>query len=259
VATGTRLRPGTVYGTLSDALLTNSGGAVTMNSVGLGTAFVPTITTQYMPVILDPQQQNGAPEIVWVTAHAGGATTATVLRQQEGSALRAHLSGEFWVAGPTPQDYFPWNWTAYTPTWTASTTNPSIGNGSMVGFYTLFGTTCNFQIYILFGSMTNGGLGVWSLTLPPGVTSAANQVQGVPTFLFTTGGSSLLWGAQAVLTSSVTSFSVYAPSSATASNWNAVQNTNSGGAAGLGIPNTGNNYPFITNAYLSINGSFQTA
>lgn len=76
-----------------------------MNSVGLGSAFTPTVANpNYMPVILDPQQQNGAPEIVYVTAHSGSATTATVLRAQESTSTRAHLTGEFWVAGPTALD-----------------------------------------------------------------------------------------------------------------------------------------------------------
>jgi hypothetical protein len=58
-----------------------------------------------MPVILDPQQQFGTPEIVYVTAHTSSATTATVLRAQEGSTLRAHDTGEYWVAGPTALDF----------------------------------------------------------------------------------------------------------------------------------------------------------
>src|SRR4029077_1330615 len=77
-----------------------------MNSAGLGSTFTPAVASpNYMPVVLDPQQQFGTPEIVYVTAHTASATAATVVRAQEGSALRAHSSGEFWVAGPTALDF----------------------------------------------------------------------------------------------------------------------------------------------------------
>jgi hypothetical protein len=77
-----------------------------MNSAGLSSAFTPVVASpNYMPVILDPQQQFGTPEIVYVTVHSGSATTATVVRGQENTAVRAHDTGEFWVVGPTTRDF----------------------------------------------------------------------------------------------------------------------------------------------------------
>jgi hypothetical protein len=75
-----------------------------MNSAGLA-AMLAISGSNYMAVTLDPQSQFGAPEIVHVTNHGSSATTAVVVRGQEGTAIRAHDSGEFWVAAPTVNDY----------------------------------------------------------------------------------------------------------------------------------------------------------
>lgn len=68
-------------------------------------------------------------------------------------------------------------WTAYTPSWTATTTNPSIGNGSIAGRYQLVGKTCIAKFEVVAGTTTNFGSGSWSFSLPftvasPGGTSA---------------------------------------------------------------------------------------
>ena len=57
-------------------------------------------------------------------------------------------------------------WTAYTPTWSAPTTNPSIGNGTLVGRYTQIGKTCILIIGLTMGSTTTYGSGNWSFSLP---------------------------------------------------------------------------------------------
>ncbi|MGW1160354.1 hypothetical protein ACWD48_19480 [Streptomyces sp. NPDC002519] len=57
-------------------------------------------------------------------------------------------------------------WTSYTPTWTASTTNPSVGNGTLIGRYQLFGKTCHLQINLVTGSTTTYGSGTYTFALP---------------------------------------------------------------------------------------------
>lgn len=57
-------------------------------------------------------------------------------------------------------------WQSYTPTWTADTTNPSIGNGTLVGRYTQIGKTCILIIGLTMGSTTTYGSGNWSFSLP---------------------------------------------------------------------------------------------
>lgn len=59
-------------------------------------------------------------------------------------------------------------WTAYTPTWTASTTNPAIGNGSISGRYRVApsGNLVFFTFRIAAGATTTFGTGFWSVGLP---------------------------------------------------------------------------------------------
>ncbi|WP_063735629.1 hypothetical protein [Streptomyces sp. RTd22] len=57
-------------------------------------------------------------------------------------------------------------WTSYTPTWTASTTNPVLGNGTLIGRYLKVGMTCTTQINLVTGSTTTYGAGNYSWALP---------------------------------------------------------------------------------------------
>jgi hypothetical protein len=63
-------------------------------------------------------------------------------------------------------------WGAYTPNWTAVTTNPTIGNGTLVGAYLQVGKTIHFRITVTFGSTTNIGSGGYFFTLPFAPSSA---------------------------------------------------------------------------------------
>jgi len=58
-------------------------------------------------------------------------------------------------------------WTAYTPTWTGASSNPSLGNGSFAGSaYCRIGKLVHFRIVLTMGSTTTYGSGAWSITLP---------------------------------------------------------------------------------------------
>jgi len=57
-------------------------------------------------------------------------------------------------------------WTVYTPIWTASVTNPSIGNGTIVGRYKQIGKTTFVSMKLTMGSSTTFGSGNWHVTLP---------------------------------------------------------------------------------------------
>lgn len=60
----------------------------------------------------------------------------------------------------------PGTWVAYTPTWSAVTTDPVIGNGSILGKYIQIGKLVIAQIAIQTGSTTTYGSGVYSFSLP---------------------------------------------------------------------------------------------
>ena len=57
-------------------------------------------------------------------------------------------------------------WQSYTVSWTAVTTNPSIGNGTLIGRYVQIGKTCILVIGLTMGSTTTYGSGNWSFSLP---------------------------------------------------------------------------------------------
>jgi len=73
-------------------------------------------------------------------------------------------------------------WTTFTPTWTATTTNPAIGNGFIGGSYTRVGKLIVGNAYVIAGSTTTYGAGAYLLSLP-----VAGSVQ-----LGTVGSASLL-------------------------------------------------------------------
>lgn len=97
-----RVRQNFLGGLIEDNPLT--AAATTMTSAALAAA-VAIGTTQHLPIILDPDGIYGEPEIAWVTAHTGAATSATLLRGQEGTTARQHQIDVNWVHGPSVQDF----------------------------------------------------------------------------------------------------------------------------------------------------------
>ena len=57
-------------------------------------------------------------------------------------------------------------WAKYTPTWTAATSNPSLGNGTIVGRFVLIGRTVLCRIHLAAGSTTTFGSGAFRFSLP---------------------------------------------------------------------------------------------
>lgn len=60
-------------------------------------------------------------------------------------------------------------WTAYTPAWTASTTNPTLGNSTINGWYAVLDNkTIAVQAHLIIGSTATFGAGNYRLSTPPG-------------------------------------------------------------------------------------------
>jgi hypothetical protein len=104
----------------------------------------------------------------------------------------------------------PGTWTSYTPTWTASTTNPTLGNGTLIGRYQKTGRTVVCHINLVTGSSTTYGSGNYSFALP---VAAANVGASY------IGGAHLLgndrWVGQVVVSPGATTTSPFFPISAT--------------------------------------------
>ena len=76
------------------------GAGVTLSAPGL-TDLIVVGSPNFVALTLDPQEVFGAPEVVWVSVHTSSATTATIVRAQEGSAARAHAIGTQVILGVT--------------------------------------------------------------------------------------------------------------------------------------------------------------
>ena len=63
------------------------------------------------------------------------------------------------IAGPAA-------WSTFATTWTAVTTNPTIGNGTITARYRQEGKTVHYAGRILMGSTTTYGTGTWIIDLP---------------------------------------------------------------------------------------------
>lgn len=79
-------------------------GATTLTSAGLAAVTGGVTSTEYMPIVLDPDRIDGAPEVVYVTALTGGAGSGTIVRACEGTTARQHVVNTKWVHAATPVD-----------------------------------------------------------------------------------------------------------------------------------------------------------
>ena len=62
-------------------------------------------------------------------------------------------------------------WAPYTPDWVAASTNPAIGNGTIVGRFRRLGTSLELNVTITSGTTTTYGTGAMAIRLPSGVTA----------------------------------------------------------------------------------------
>lgn len=79
-------------------------------------------------------------------------------------------------------------WTAYTPTWSSTGTQPAIGNGTLIGAYQRIGRTIYLRIRLVPGTTTTFGTGVYFISVP--FTSGAGDGQLLTALLFDTSGAS---------------------------------------------------------------------
>jgi hypothetical protein len=76
-------------------------------------------------------------------------------------------------------------WTAYTPAWTANTTNPTIGNGTITGTYRAAGKCITFRLVIVAGTTTGWGAGAYRFSYPVApLDSTTNSNPGITGFFW---------------------------------------------------------------------------
>ena len=91
--------------------------------------------------------------------------------------------------GPSASDAL--QWTTYNPSWTASTANPAIGNGTITGRYKAIGKTVFVSVKITMGTSTTFGTGTWRVSLPVAAFSTNSAI--IPT-LFNNNGNDWFQG-----------------------------------------------------------------
>lgn len=96
----------------------------------------------------------------------GAAAAAEEASDPVGSASNALEAAETFTLSQLPWGTSTF-WTPYTPTWTASVSDPAIGNGSIVGRYQMVGPkTCAARFSVTGGSTTSIGSGNYLFGLP---------------------------------------------------------------------------------------------
>ena len=113
-----------------------------------------------------PSTLGGGDVTYWVDGLPYDSIDNTILWQRvpagsDGSYLRMVSGLPAWDADPN-LGY----WIAYTPVWTAQTTDPSLGDGTLEGRYMRMGKTIFFRIVLTIGATTTLGSNFWKFTLP---------------------------------------------------------------------------------------------
>jgi hypothetical protein len=161
-----------------DASGLNKGDIVYLAGTPSSTPVAPTpVGTQiYMPL---------ANITVLSVSNGGTASVSTAVRPStvapggilpSSAAPSSPYTGQFYDNGT---DLLRWNgsswdtyykvpgaWTSYTPTWTAATTNPTLGNGTLVGRYSKIGRQVTVHINLIPGNTTAFGAGTYNFLLP---------------------------------------------------------------------------------------------
>ncbi|MFD5033656.1 hypothetical protein ACFWM0_25095 [Streptomyces sp. NPDC058405] len=104
-------------------------------------------------------------------------------------------------------------WTSWTPSWTAATTNPVVGNGTLNGRHMKWGRTCHVNLELTCGSTTTYGSGVWSFSLPFTAAAAVGSRVGIAHAL---AGSNRVAG-NIIVSASATTFTPFFPASTSVS------------------------------------------
>lgn len=120
--------------------------------------------------------------------------------------------------GSTWDTYYkvPGAWTSYPPVWTASTTNPVIGNGTLIGRYSKIGRQVTVHINLTPGSTTTYGSGTYAFSVPFTAANVGAAMIGHAQFLATGSGSTgNRFAGQMVISTGATNSSPFFPPSET--------------------------------------------
>lgn len=141
---------------------------------------------------------------------------------------------------------------AFTPTWTAANSAPTIGNGTLTGTEQVTGRKCDFTINLVLGSTTGGGTGGWAFSLPIAALAGLEQV--VTAYVVAADGRT--YQGVGIIHAGGTTVTPNITASLTAGNVAPAQGASAGGAAGTGIPLIASNFSYSAGDLLVISGSY---
>lgn len=101
-------------------------------------------------------------------------------------------------------------WTSYTPTWTAATSNPVLGAGTLLGRYMKIGRTVLYHINLVTAADTTYGSGAYSFALPATSANVGCSYVGSSHLLAGT-----RWGGQNIVGPNVATTSPFFPTNST--------------------------------------------
>lgn len=101
---------------------------------------------------------------ITIASHSAGTTTITVTGGSDYSLANAAITLPFYSKMDTPTG-FP-DWFNYTLSWTADSSNPAIGNGTIESRFTIDRLTVTAQINIQMGNTTTFGADSWRFSFP---------------------------------------------------------------------------------------------
>lgn len=137
----------------------------------------------------------------------GGGTAADTDLYRSGTAALT-TDGDLTIAGALHggTNVTTGAWNTYTPTWSAATTQPVLGNGTMVGRYAQVGRIYIAEINLTPGSTTTYGSGIYTFSLPTQAANAGATYIGHVELLGTA-----RWGGQFVVSPNATGATPFFP------------------------------------------------
>lgn len=113
--------------------------------------------------------------VVTASSYSSGTTTVTITGGTDYTFANSAVASPYYSYAANPQGYP--GWFTYTPTWTNTSSNPAIGNGTLTGRFAVLGAVCHAQFTIACGSTTTYGSGTgYTVTAP--ITSAGFETYG---------------------------------------------------------------------------------
>lgn len=111
-------------------------------------------------------------------------------------------------------------WTAYTPTMSAVSSAPALGNGTLTGQYMKWGRSVHMSLQLTLGSSTTMGSGNISFSLPVTAASAAGG-KGLTVAISRAGTPNFAMGGCPVGNNATTTGTIWMPSVSTTGDWDA--------------------------------------